>query len=197
MVRCPVRPPRTKLGRRHLRPDGRSHRAGSESPRRRNGRSRRSSGSAARPAGTTQTASGGCAGSSTRSSAGSAFGGGAETRSACGGRHARLLAGRSFRAGSASAARCRDEDARTHLAAVRGRCDAGGATLCQTAIFDPHGLAGLAYWYALYPVHYLIFAGMLRRVARAAEHRSESRASLPPGALGGFAGGASRRTERS
>jgi hypothetical protein len=43
-----------------------------------------------------------------------------------------------------------------------------GATLCQTAIFDPHGLAGLAYWYALYPVHYLIFDGMLRRIRQAA-----------------------------
>ena len=43
-----------------------------------------------------------------------------------------------------------------------------GATLCQTAIFDPHGLAGLAYWYVLYPIHYLIFGGMLRRIRQAA-----------------------------
>ena len=35
-------------------------------------------------------------------------------------------------------------------------------------MFDPHGLAGLAYWYALYPVHSLIFAGMLRRIGQAA-----------------------------
>jgi uncharacterized protein YbjT (DUF2867 family) len=46
--------------------------------------------------------------------------------------------------------------------------DQTGATLCQTAIFDPHGLAGLAYWYALYPVHYLIFGGMLRSIRQAA-----------------------------
>src|SRR5437899_2587841 len=46
--------------------------------------------------------------------------------------------------------------------------DQAGTTLRQTAIFDPHGLAGLAYWYALYPVHYLIFEGMLRRIERAA-----------------------------
>jgi hypothetical protein len=46
--------------------------------------------------------------------------------------------------------------------------DQTGATLCQTAIFDPHGLAGLAYWYALYPVHHLVFGGMLRRIRRAA-----------------------------
>jgi Protein of unknown function (DUF2867) len=41
-------------------------------------------------------------------------------------------------------------------------------TLRQTAIFDPHGLAGLVYWYALYPIHYLIFEGMLRRIGRVA-----------------------------
>jgi hypothetical protein len=39
----------------------------------------------------------------------------------------------------------------------------------QTAIFDPVGLAGLAYWYALYPLHQLVFAQMLRGIARAAE----------------------------
>jgi uncharacterized protein YbjT (DUF2867 family) len=44
-----------------------------------------------------------------------------------------------------------------------------GATLCQTAIFDPQGLLGLAYWYALYPIHYLIFAGMLRKIGQLAE----------------------------
>src|SRR6266705_152673 len=46
--------------------------------------------------------------------------------------------------------------------------DQSGTTLRQTAIFDPHGLAGLAYWYALYPVHYFIFEGMLRRIGQAA-----------------------------
>jgi len=39
----------------------------------------------------------------------------------------------------------------------------------QTALFEPRGLAGLAYWYALYPLHSLIFAGMLRGIATAAE----------------------------
>lgn len=37
----------------------------------------------------------------------------------------------------------------------------------QTAIFDPAGLWGQLYWYALYPLHSLIFAGMLRHIARA------------------------------
>jgi uncharacterized protein YbjT (DUF2867 family) len=41
----------------------------------------------------------------------------------------------------------------------------GGSRIHQTAIFDPLGLSGRLYWYALYPVHVLIFAGMLRRIA--------------------------------
>lgn len=37
--------------------------------------------------------------------------------------------------------------------------------LTQTAIFAPKGLAGLAYWYLLYPIHGLIFGGMIRGLA--------------------------------
>jgi hypothetical protein len=40
-----------------------------------------------------------------------------------------------------------------------------GCRIRQTAIFDAVGLAGIAYWYALYPVHRLVFAGMLRAIA--------------------------------
>jgi uncharacterized protein YbjT (DUF2867 family) len=40
-----------------------------------------------------------------------------------------------------------------------------GSTIRQTAIFDPIGLWGLAYWYTLYPLHTLMFQGMLRRIA--------------------------------
>ena len=47
--------------------------------------------------------------------------------------------------------------------------DGEGSTIRQTAIFDPVGLGGLAYWYATYPLHRLIFAGMLRRIAEVAE----------------------------
>lgn len=35
----------------------------------------------------------------------------------------------------------------------------------QTAIFDAAGLAGLLYWYALYPIHRFVFRGMLRGIA--------------------------------
>ena len=44
----------------------------------------------------------------------------------------------------------------------------GGSRITQTAIFDPAGLAGRVYWYALYPLHQLVFSGMLRGIARAA-----------------------------
>ena len=37
----------------------------------------------------------------------------------------------------------------------------------QTAIFDPIGIAGLMYWYVLYPVHKLIFGKMLAAIAAA------------------------------
>jgi hypothetical protein len=48
----------------------------------------------------------------------------------------------------------------------------GGTLLVQTAFFEPHGLAGLAYWYLLYPVHQLVFTGMARAIARRAKARS-------------------------
>jgi lipocalin/uncharacterized protein YbjT (DUF2867 family)/ligand-binding SRPBCC domain-containing protein len=38
----------------------------------------------------------------------------------------------------------------------------------QTATFDPRGWMGRAYWYAILPVHALIFRGLLRQVARRA-----------------------------
>ncbi len=47
-------------------------------------------------------------------------------------------------------------------------CGPGRCCIRQTALFDPRGLGGFLYWYALYPVHCLIFAGMLRGIARAA-----------------------------
>ena len=44
-----------------------------------------------------------------------------------------------------------------------------GSRISQTAVFDPRGLPGRLYWYALWPVHELVFAGMLRGIARSAE----------------------------
>jgi len=47
-----------------------------------------------------------------------------------------------------------------------------GSVIRQTAIFDPAGLAGLLYWYALYPVHRWIFSGMLREIATVANREA-------------------------
>ena len=41
----------------------------------------------------------------------------------------------------------------------------GQTLLLQSAFFDPKGLAGLLYWYVLYPIHALIFSGMIRKIA--------------------------------
>ncbi len=41
----------------------------------------------------------------------------------------------------------------------------GRTLLSQTAFFAPHGLWGLVYWYTLYPLHQVIFSGMIRRLA--------------------------------
>ncbi len=43
-----------------------------------------------------------------------------------------------------------------------------GSAIRQTALYDPVGLSGLAYWYMLYPLHQLVFAGMLRGIAKRA-----------------------------
>ena len=46
--------------------------------------------------------------------------------------------------------------------------DGAGCTLRQTAVFDPAGLAGLVYWYGIYPLHALVFCGILSGIAREA-----------------------------
>ncbi len=45
--------------------------------------------------------------------------------------------------------------------------DGTGSTITQTALFDPDGVAGLAYWYLIWPMHRRIFASMLRGIALA------------------------------
>jgi uncharacterized protein YbjT (DUF2867 family) len=46
--------------------------------------------------------------------------------------------------------------------------DERGSRIRQTAIFDPAGLAGLLYWFALLPLHRLVFAGTLAGIAQQA-----------------------------
>ena len=45
--------------------------------------------------------------------------------------------------------------------------------ITQTAIFDPVGLWGRIYWYAVCPLHYFVFSGMLRNIAKAALQNDE------------------------
>ena len=85
-----------------------------------------------------------------------------------------------------------EPDARLRLAAemrVPGRAwlqfdvaprGEGGSTVRQTAVFDAAGLLGRCYWHALYPVHVVLFRGLLRSIAgRAVREPSvpESRAA--------------------
>jgi uncharacterized protein YbjT (DUF2867 family) len=49
--------------------------------------------------------------------------------------------------------------------------DGAGSVIRQTAHFDPVGLSGLAYWWLVYPLHQLVFRGMLRAIAREAQTR--------------------------
>jgi uncharacterized protein YbjT (DUF2867 family) len=44
---------------------------------------------------------------------------------------------------------------------------ANATLIRQTATFDPEGVLGKAYWYAISPLHHLVFGGMLRGIARA------------------------------
>jgi uncharacterized protein YbjT (DUF2867 family) len=47
--------------------------------------------------------------------------------------------------------------------------DDGQTALIQTAFFAPKGLWGLLYWYALYPIHGLIFSSLIKQIQRRAE----------------------------
>ena len=50
----------------------------------------------------------------------------------------------------------------------------GVSTVRQTALFDPVGIFGLAYWYAMYPFHQFIFACMLRNICVVAEEQQHA-----------------------
>jgi hypothetical protein len=52
--------------------------------------------------------------------------------------------------------------------------DGDDSVLVQTGRFTPRGIAGRLYWWALYPVHALIFSGMARRIVERAEDRRPS-----------------------
>lgn len=49
----------------------------------------------------------------------------------------------------------------------------GKSYLLQTATYRPHGLAGRAYWWAVYPFHGFIFPGMAKRIINFEEKQRE------------------------
>jgi hypothetical protein len=57
----------------------------------------------------------------------------------------------------------------------------GGSRLRLTAMFDPMGVWGLAYWYGVWPLHQLVFAAMLRGIIKASERKalSSRRSGVP------------------
>ncbi len=58
-----------------------------------------------------------------------------------------------------------------------------GSRIRQTAEFDPVGLTGMAYWYAVYPLHEFVFGGMLNGIATTARQSAVPAASWRPSAL--------------
>jgi uncharacterized protein YbjT (DUF2867 family) len=61
--------------------------------------------------------------------------------------------------------------------------DEGCSILRQTTVFDPLGLAGLAYWYLLYPVHRRVFGRLLVGIETRLRDPRES-LGLPPAQTG-------------
>jgi uncharacterized protein YbjT (DUF2867 family) len=60
--------------------------------------------------------------------------------------------------------------------------DAARCTLTQTARLWPKGLFGLLYWYAVLPLHGIVFRGMLRGIRRAALQSDGALAAAPESA---------------
>lgn len=58
--------------------------------------------------------------------------------------------------------------------------DLGYACLSQTAFFAPKGLAGFLYWYLLYPIHSLIFSGMIDSIAENIQKKGRSGQRIIP-----------------
>jgi uncharacterized protein DUF2867 len=52
------------------------------------------------------------------------------------------------------------------------------------AWFEPRGLAGELYWALLYPIHVLIFRGMVRAIARKSEDRFRLKAAALQESIG-------------
>lgn len=51
--------------------------------------------------------------------------------------------------------------------------------LTMTARYRPRGLTGILYWYAVAPLHNIVFGGMLKGIRKAAEQPSPSKTPMP------------------
>ncbi len=58
-----------------------------------------------------------------------------------------------------------------------------GSRIRQTAVFDPVGVTGLAYWYTIYPLHEFVFGGMLSGIANTARRSIEPATTWRPTVL--------------
>jgi hypothetical protein len=56
----------------------------------------------------------------------------------------------------------------------------GESMLRQVALFQPQGLLGLLYWYAVAPLHHVVFRGMLLGIEREALRIAATEATPPP-----------------
>ena len=104
-----------------------------------------------------------------------------DPRPAAGRRRARLLAGRGDRPAAPAAAAGRDAAARSGLAGDGGPAEpttagrrASGSGRCSTRA----GCSARSYWWGVSPFHGIVFGGMARNIARAAEARAEPDARL-------------------
>ena len=65
-----------------------------------------------------------------------------------------------------------------------GAWDRPPTSFSHRAVFHPHGLAGQLYWWSVYPFHGVVFGGMQRNIARAAERAERARTDRPTGGAG-------------
>ncbi|MER6387977.1 SDR family oxidoreductase [Streptomyces sp. NPDC001523] len=63
-----------------------------------------------------------------------------------------------------------------------GTATAARSRYRQRALFHPHGLLGHMYWWSVSPFHAVVFGGMARNIARAAERQPPAPAGRPAGA---------------
>jgi len=61
-----------------------------------------------------------------------------------------------------------------------GSTDGGSTTFHHRALFHPHGLFGYLYWWSVLPFHGVVFGGMQRNIARAAEQLEAAATRRPP-----------------